>query len=271
MKDGSALPQPVFSRGFGQGSRDVLAIHCTIAHSGAWRGLSRALDDVARFTAFDMLSHGRSSDWDRQGDYQDRNVAAAETLLRPGMDLVGHSFGATVALRLAVAHPEMVRSLTLFEPVFFAVAQQDAPHLVAAHDRAAAPVFEALAQDDAALAARLFNRMWSTDDSPRWPALTEPTRAAMIRAIPVIPACSPALYDDLAGLLAPGVLDRVTMPALLVRGSLTHPVIGAINDGLARRLPDTRNVVIEGAGHMVPISHPEEVAAHMRALFAAAG
>ena len=49
------------------------------------------------------------------------------------IDVIGHSFGATVALRLAVEQPEKVRSLTLIEPVFFAVAGQDVPaSLVAA-------------------------------------------------------------------------------------------------------------------------------------------
>lgn len=203
------------------------------------------MEAEATFHGFDLLSHGRSPDWDRRGDIQDRTVEAAERLLRPGMDVVGHSFGATVALRLAVTHPQLIRSVTLFEPVF-----------------------EALERGDDAQAARVFNRMWGTEDSPRWPELPESTRAAMTRSIHVIPAADEMLYRDRAGLLRPGVLDRATMPVLLVRGSLTHPVIGAINDGLARRLPEARNVVIPGAGHMVPITHPAQSAVHLRALFA---
>lgn len=265
----STLPQPVHLRRFGHGPRQVLALHCTIAHAGAWRGLAHELDSEATFQGFDLLSHGRSPDWDGQGDIHDRTVAAAECLFRPGMDVVGHSFGATVALRLAVMHPGTIRSLTLCEPVFFAVAGQDAPELLAQHSRDAAPVFEALDRGEDALAARIFNRMWATPDSPRWPALAESTRAAMTRSIHIIPAADDTLFNDRAGLLAPGVLDGVETPALLLRGSLTHPVIGAINDGLARRLPDARNLVIEGAGHMLPISHPAAVAQRMRALFAA--
>lgn len=271
MNDLSGLPQPVYSRHLGHGPRDALAIHCTLAHSGTWRGLAAALDGEAGVTAFDMLSHGRSPDWDGQGDYQDRNVAAADRLLSPGMDVIGHSFGATVALRLAVAHPERVRSLTLIEPVFFAVARQDAPDLVARHHEEAAPFAEALQRGEDALAARLFNRMWSAAGMPRWPQLPEATRAAMTRAIHVVPACDAALFDDRAGLLEPGVLARANMPVLLLRGSLTQPVIGAINDGLARRLPDAESAVIEGAGHMLPITHPQDVAAQVRALFGRAG
>ena len=36
------------------------------------------------------------------------------------MDVVGHSFGGSIALRLALEMPELVKSLTLIEPVCFA-------------------------------------------------------------------------------------------------------------------------------------------------------
>ncbi|MCE8545232.1 alpha/beta hydrolase [Ruegeria pomeroyi] len=272
MRTAQTLPQAAFVSHFGHGPRPVLALHCTIAHSGAWKGLTRLLGEEARFTAPDMLSHGRSPDWDGQGCFQDRILRIAETCLtEASMDVIGHSFGATVALRLAVEHPERVRSLTLIEPVFFAVAGQDAPELIDSHASDAQPYLDALSAGDRALAARLFNRMWSTASSPRWPDLPEATRAAMIRGIHVVPTMDAALFDDTAGLLAPGRLDRAAMPVLLLRGALTHPVMEAISKGLQRRLPDAREERIEGAGHMLPITHPEETATHIRALWSRAG
>lgn len=267
--DAQVLPQQVYSRRMGQGPRQVLALHCTLAHSGAWRGVAGQLDKEASVVAFDMLTHGRSPDWDGHGDIQDRITEIAEQFLIEQMDVVGHSFGATVALRLAVAHPDRVRSLTLIEPVFFAVAAQDAPDLLELHERDSAPFSEALERGDPAHAARVFNRMWSEGKS-RWADLPEASRAAMTRSIMFVPACRAPIYDDLAGLLKPGVLDRVTMPCLLLRGSASHPVIGAVNDGLARRMPHARNEIVQGAGHMVPITHPRETARHLRGLFEAA-
>lgn len=261
------VAQPLFSRSFGQGPRPVLAIHCTIAHSGAWRGLAAEMEGEVTLITPDMLSHGRSPDWDRTGDYQDRMVEGIAPFLDQRMDVIGHSFGATVALRLAVDHPELIRSLTLIEPVFFAVAAADDPDALERHEADAAPFIRALDAGDEPLGARLFNRMWSGGIGPRWPDLPEQSRAAMIRGIHVVPECRSAIYDDLAGVLAPGMLDRLTMPVQLLRGSHTHPVIGVITDGLQRRLPNARSAVIEGAGHMVPISHPKETATRIRALF----
>ncbi|MFT7594119.1 MAG: lipase [Paracoccaceae bacterium] len=270
MKGEQSVPQPVFVRSFGQGARQVLALHCTIAHSGAWRGLAERMGDEVTLITPDMLSHGRSLDWDKQGDFQDRSVAAVSHLLddppEGTVDVIGHSFGATIALRLALAYPDRVRSLTMIEPVFFAVALQDDPQSVADHDVGAASYVAAMRAGDDALAARLFNKMWS-EDGTRWSDLPETTRGAMTRSIGVVAATYPAVYEDHAGMLAPGVLDRATMPALLLRGSQTHPVVDAVNEGLAQRLPDAQSVVIEGAGHMLPITHPGATAAELRRLF----
>lgn len=261
----------IFRTQFGTGPRDVLALHCTLAHSGAWRGLARTMGDDVTLHAMDMPSHGRSADWSPDdGDFQDIAATAAAGMLDRPMDLLGHSFGATVALRIAAERPDMVRSLTLIEPVFFAVAVLDAPDVLAAHDADAKPFFDTYKSGDPALAARLFNRMWSDGSAPRWPDLPEATRAAMTRAIHVVPACGDAIYNDRAGLLAPGGLDALTAPAQLLRGSNTHAVIGVINDGLARRLPNAVSLVVDGAGHMLPITHPAETAERLRALFAQA-
>ncbi len=272
MKDAETVEaQPLFVRAFGQGPRQALALHCTIAHSGTWRGLAAQIGDEVTLTTPDFLSHGRSPDWDGQGDYQDRMVAACLPHFDQYMDLIGHSFGATVALRLAALHPERVRSLTLIEPVFFAVAIADDPDCVARHEQDAEPFTTALTQGDEALGARLFNRMWSTGDAPRWPDLPDSTRAAMIRGIHVVPACRAAIYEDLAGLLRPGVLDCITAPVQLLRGSLTHPIISVVNDGLCRRLRNAQSAVIDGEGHMLPITNSVATADYIRALFNRAG
>ena len=44
-------------------------------------------------------------------------------------------------------------------------------------------------------------------------------------------------------------------------------MIDAINEALARRLPRAGRVTVAGAGHMVPITHPAQVAEHIAGLF----
>jgi len=207
-----------------------------------------------------MPSHGRSPDWDEVSSFGETCYAASAQVLGEGpMDIIGHSFGAVMALRLAAEMPERVRSLVLFEPVFFAVAKRDAPGALDQHDNGASPFLQALARDEREEGARLFNRMWG--NGPKWDSLSERSRAAMTRAIHVVPDTTAMLYEDTAGILAEGVLQGVTAPTLVMRGEQTAPAVVATNDGLERRLGNAQQVVLQGAGHMGPITHPAEFAA----------
>jgi lipase len=189
-------------------------------------------------------------------------------MLDDPMDLIGHSFGATVVLRLAVAYPDKVRSLTMIEPVFFAVVEQENPEAFAAHKRLAKPFEDALVAGDRVLAAKIFSEHWG--DGRAWERLTQTNRDALTTRIHLIFQGDPAVYGDRAGLLKPGALDAVKMPCLLVQGSASPTIVGLINAGLVRRLPGAQNIVVNGAGHMVPITHPEPVATALCALFSRA-
>ena len=175
------------------------------------------------------------------------------------MDVIGHSFGAMTALRLAVSYPDRVRSLTVIEPVFFAIARFDAPDSMDAYDSHAGPFNLAMASGDYNAGARAFNEMWS-NQAPAWDSLPERTRAAMTRGVHVVTGSRSVLYDDDRGLLQPGGLDAVRIPTLILRGEHAHPAIISTNDGLAARIPHAQQGVIEGAGHMAPISHPKQTA-----------
>lgn len=265
----SPAPAALFVRHMGQGGRRVLALHCTMAHSGAWRGLAAELGDIAGFTAPDMFSHGRSPDWDGQGDITERMVAAMLPLMPDGpFDVLGHSYGAVLALLLAVRRHPRLRSVTLIEPVFFAALRETAPELLAEERAAMTPVFAALSGGDPALAARRFNRRWGGGDGRRWPQLPAATRAAMARGVEILPLGNPVIYGDRPGLLRPGVPEALDVPILLIRGGRSLPVIAAVNDALAARFPNVRQVAIAEGGHMVPVTHPSETAAAIRKFWA---
>ncbi len=241
----------------GNGPRPVLALHCTMAFSGAWAGFAKAAGPGYTFIAPDMPSHGRSPDWDEASDFSNTCYLAALSALSEPMDLIGHSFGGVLALRLALEHPDLVRSVTMIEPVFFHIAQQDAAGSVADHEAKATPFYQAMASGDRETGARLFNRMWS-EDSPAWDSLPERHRAAMVRAVHVVPDTVDFIFNDCEA-MAPR-LGSAAMPALLIRGETGHPVIAATNAGIATRMPNALQAVIPGAGHMAPISHPEATA-----------
>lgn len=255
--------QPHVTR-FGHGPRAAMAIHCTLAHSGTWSGLGKVLGDQLTLTAFDLPSHGKSPDWTPDRDQHRMATDMGLSLLTEPMDLIGHSYGATVALRMAVEAPEKVRSLTLIEPVYFAPAQADEPDRVAAHFATLGPYEAAMASGDAEMAARLFNRQWG--NGTHWADIPEAARRYMTKRIHFVPGGQDFLMEDRAGLMTPGVLEGLAMPVLLMQGEHALDVIDAVDAALARRIPNARRVTILQAGHMAPITHPAEVAAEIAKL-----
>ncbi|WP_299969963.1 alpha/beta hydrolase [uncultured Roseobacter sp.] len=252
------------SRSFGHGSRQALAIHCALAHSGVWHGLAAVLGDQLTLHAIDLPGHGRSDDWDGQTDLCRLSTQAALTRMTEPMDVVGHSFGAVIALRVAAERPALVRSLTLIEPVFFAAAARDAPDRMAAYEALATPCFDALERGEPVVATRAFNRMWG--DGTEWQDIPPATRDYLVDRIHLVQGQAPGIVHDNAGLLAPDILPKANMPCLMIQGSEAPDIIYAIVDSLCTRLPNVRRVCIDGAGHMAPLTHAEAVAKEMRAL-----
>ncbi|WP_084066187.1 alpha/beta fold hydrolase [Marivita hallyeonensis] len=257
---------PVFLRRFGEGPEPAVLMHCALAHSKAWGRLAQLLSDRLTMVAPDMPGHGRSAAWDNRCDIHDQVTAIAKDCLGDGAHLIGHSFGATVALRVAMEEPDRVRSVTLIEPVLFAAARNSEPAALKTYIVEEAGFSTALQTEDWDTAAQEFTRVWG--DGRAWDSLSEKERAAFANQMHFIRDTEAILLHDSAGLLKPDGLENITCPTCLIRGSETNPIIPAIHAALAARIPKATDAVIQGAGHMVPITHPEAVAARIDALLA---
>lgn len=257
MPRGDRAGFPTYWTSFGQGPRDALMIHCSLAHSGAWGALARHLSGALTMTAFDMPGHGRSGAWDARDEYQRVSTDIAATFCNGPVDVVGHSFGATVALRLAVEHPHLVRSIVLIEPVFFAVALRNNPAMQMQHAQMFQGFSDAMAQGDTHAAAQAFTDIWG--DGTPWADVPAAQRDMLAAQIHLIEAGGTALHDDPGGMLKAGVLEALTQSVLLIEGSASPRIIPAIHNGLAARIPQAQRVVVAGAGHMAPITHAAQV------------
>jgi len=142
----------------GAGPR-VVCLHSNASSSSQWRALSDRLHADHHVLAPDLLGAGKSPPWptDRVVSLRDE-VALLEPVFEtasPSFALVGHSYGAAVALIAALTHPERVRAIAVYEPTLFSLLEEggpsdkeaargirsvvdDAAAAVQAHDRAAA-------------------------------------------------------------------------------------------------------------------------------------
>ncbi len=241
----------------GTGAPSVM-IHCMLARHEALLPLADAIGGSA--TLFDVPGHGRSGDWDGRHDYQTLVVDAAAAFCDGPTHLIGHSFGATAALRLAVERPDLVNRLTLIEPVYFAAAKGTPEH--AAHAAMFRPFIGAMLRGDETEAARLFNQLWGTTD---WSDIPARLQQYLIDRIHLIVAGGAAIEEDAGGITSAARLEGLDIPVRLIQGAQTQPVISAIHRVLAARIPRAVNHVVAGAGHMISLTHVQAVADIIRA------
>ena len=242
-----------------EGRLPAVALHCSLAHGGAWAGLAAALPEVS-LIAPDLPGHGRAADLAAGQDLHDEACRIGRAAMgdTPKV-LIGHSFGATVALRLALEAPQRVRLLVLIEPVLFCAARGMPEYDAFAAGYAA--IHRAMSTDSVS-AAELFHAVWGHGDFARLPPAQ---RQYMAARMGLVAGQDPVLVQDRERLLGPGHLEALDLPVLLLEGAQSPPIVTAIQSVLAARLPQARRAVVPGAAHMLPITHPREVAELIRA------
>jgi len=96
----------------------VVCLHSNASTSGQWRGLMDGLAPKFHVLAPDSYGAGKSPDWPSARSIRllDEVAFIEPVLARAGspLALVGHSYGAAVALIAALANPGRVRAMALF-------------------------------------------------------------------------------------------------------------------------------------------------------------
>ncbi len=241
----------------GHGPEEGLVLHCMLGQARSLDMMMAKMGNGMSMIAADLPGHGLSEDWDKSRDYAEMARDMGLGLLERPAHIIGHSYGGYVALRIAVDQPEMVRSLTLIEPVFFAAAQYDDPALFKAHERESRTFTGAIAVGDMVAAARAFTGIWG--DGSAWESLKPDAMEYITQRMPLVAASGRAIVEDNGKVWER--LNQIEVPCLLIEGANSPPVIAAILTALEGQIADTSRAVIEGAGHMAPLTHAVEVAA----------
>jgi len=250
------LPTLPFHRKAGSGPA-VVCIHCNASSSSQWRPLMDRLAPRHHVLAPDTHGAGRGPAWptDRTLTLNDEVALLEPVFARAGAPfaLVGHSYGAAVALLAALKQPERVHALVLYEPTLFALvdAASPAPNAADGIREAVARAAAALAAGDRSAAAETFIDYWM--GAGAWAAKPESQRSAIEAAVVNVQGWGRALLGETTPLAA---LRALEMPVLLMQGSETPPSARAVATLLAQTLPRAETLSFEGLGHMGPITHP---------------
>lgn len=240
----------------GDTDRPALALHCMMGSASYWGPIADRLGGRVDLRGFDMPGHGRSEPWMPEPgvDFHTAVTRIAAAAIDRPLDLIGHSLGATVALRIAVAAPDAVRTLTLIEPVLFAALSDG----LAARDAAASEMRRLIDEGRPLDAARRFLDTWGGPGG--FDAMPDALHPALARQIALVADTNATLSHDTAMILREDGLESIEAPVMLVRGAESAPEMAGILDALAGRLADVGRAVVPGAGHMLPLTHPDAVA-----------
>lgn len=172
------------------------------------------------------------------------------------MHVVGHSYGAAVALKFAAQHPGRVRSVVAYEPVLFRLLVDDVHSRREAQEALALGegVRTRLANGSAHAAAEHFISYWS--GAGAWQSLSQSRREAVALRMLCVSWHFDALYSEPMGLKQ---LAQLRLPMLFLTGARTTAIARRIGELLRAALPAAGHEVLPGLGHMGPITHAAQV------------
>jgi pimeloyl-ACP methyl ester carboxylesterase len=236
----------------------IIVGHCSSASHKEWLPLIEELKSSSRVLAPDFIGYGRSDPWPALEPYSfDAELGIITALAKKTkgpIHLVGHSYGAALALEAARTLGPRVKSLALVEPVSFHLLRQEARPEWAEIERLGVGVLTAVSSGDDRTAAATFMSYWL--GRFRWWLSPERFKAAITATIQKVALEFTIIIDGSTSLID---YASVTAPTLLVVGSKTRAPARAVVDMLAAALPNATVKVLRGAGHMSPFTHPVEV------------
>jgi lipase len=235
----------------------VVFLHSGVGSAGEWKQVFSLWPEGYRLFAIEAYPDGTDPGADGHqslDDYADQVYAVAEHVGSP-IHLVGFSWGGATALRAATAAPDLMASLTVIEPQAYGLLRtQDTD--------AYAQICDLRDQwRDHVRAERWYEAFEAFIDFyngagsfAQWPP---PRREAFL----AVQRGRGDLWDVLFDLpVTLDALTTVTVPAHVVEGSRSSAVEHALCEVVRRQMPHAHHTVIEDAGHMMPLTHPEPLA-----------
>lgn len=239
----------------------ILFVHGMCGSAEVWADQAGRFSDRYSCVRYDRRGHTRSARGDAtitDALHADDAAALIEALNLAPCLLVGSSGGAVIGVEVALRHGHLLRGAVFSEPPLFSIDRDGADvfmrELIPCVDDAMTSGGPRAGVD--AFFSVVCPGLWSTIDE------AHKDRYRANADIGFSDLGSPSLDVSAEDLAA------VTVPALVVAGTTSHPAFHSVARRLAAALPDSRLVELEDCGHVTYAEQPEAFA-HAVSVFAA--
>jgi pimeloyl-ACP methyl ester carboxylesterase len=236
--------------------RPILALHGSASSGAIWQPLAKSLEGKRIVLAPDLPGYGSNANISEL-DASARFGWLGETICSIGgdFDLVGHSFGGAVAMVLANLYPTRIRSVVLYEPIVPPNSQTKETSEV----QDLMDLWTSMLRLETEDAMELFYNFWSGTGC--WEQINVRAKSRLINDYASVMLDFRQVFT--------GQLDVIGQtfngPITLLCGDASHPIATAMSESLAQQFKQASLTVIEGLGHLGPVTHAEKVAKYFKA------
>jgi pimeloyl-ACP methyl ester carboxylesterase len=247
---------------------DVVFVHGALGDRRQWDPIAAALPEFRTHSLSrrhhwpgPMPAAGERYTYDLHRD----DVVALLNQLPGPVHLVGHSYGAGVALLAALHAPERLATLTLIEPAFGSLLPEAGAGLAEEKVLRAAALTQvrALVQAERHLEAAEHFIDWAQGGAGGFAKLPESVRRGLHENAPTLGPTIAGSQPD----VSPASLRGIKVPTLVVNGDQTRGYYRLIGEVTAASIPRALFAKLPGCGHMTIVEAPAESAAILREFF----
>jgi len=252
----------------------IVAVHGAVSDHRIWKSYAETFSEKNRFLAYSRRFYGieKWPDNEERYDHSDHAkdlTAVIQSRFSEPVHLVARSSGAYAAVIAAVKHPELVRSLSLWEPF---VGSDLIPSIEVDDETQKAigdwgskwgPVVKEVHTKSLEEGVKKFIEHVYEMSPGEYEMLPETTRKIFrdnARTLPV-------LFGELANTtdkVTCDFLQRVDKPTLVLLGSETHPGFSIAHSATADCISNAKTIVVQGVNHNGAAKKPEEISELVR-------
>lgn len=235
----------------------LVLVHGSWDDRHVWDLVNEYMAQRFHVVSYDRRGHGDRRDQSQSGTRRDDEDDLAGVI--GGLDLapanvVGNSFGGSIALGLAARRPELFGSLCVHEPPLLTLAAGGGA--LAELDQAVRAVLELIDQREYEAAARDFVESVALGPGA-WQMLSPQERATMAAHAPTFAGEQrDAAWADI-DLVS---LEALDIPVLLTQGDQSPPFFSTVVARLSASIDRAEVRTLPGVGHVPHMTHPREYA-----------